>query len=201
MADLRDLQKQQVTAPQAKQPVMTTAHQPSFVPPSVQPTVDKTVREMVEDEIVAAPLLDNTFDQKLVPTNPNVDFRWVNRGVEMNTDNGRISTLMFDKRLTQGFEVARKEDLRNPPMEYARDNGTKFINGDLILMKIDRRRYRGAILYREQQSAKAVQSVSVAARQKASEELGRKPGREKIQMFDPSPKDFEDAGVKGLEDE
>lgn len=177
-----------VTPPKA--PVITSANLPKpVIPPAaaaanpdIVATVNKTVSEAME-EIVAAPLIEPDFVQNVKPVNPNLSLRWVLYRIEMVTDNGRISHLRFEKALAQGYQVATDKDLvGGGPAAYKRDNGTKFVNGDLILMKIDRRRYKGAILYREQQAVKAMASV----RQNAAATVAQQTRHEKISVFHPT---------------
>lgn len=113
------------------------------------------------DDIVARPLVAPDFTNPK-PKNPNVCFRWI----EFKARDG----FRYQQCIAQGFSVAKKEDLANPEAftVYSREMGTKFINGDVILMKIDRARYLGALKHRQLKTQAltnpaVVKAVSVAA--------------------------------------
>jgi hypothetical protein len=145
------------------QPTMTNA---SLIPPLEPPVVENPYvpAELAED-ITARPLtLPDFVDVKL--RNPRLSARWI------FTDRRR-----FAQAKAQGWRVARKEDL-HPNYEklnpYEEEGGTKYINGDLILMVIDRQIYLGALKYKHQVAA-AIADTTVTRRisaQKAASEMG-----------------------------
>lgn len=149
-------------------------------------TAAKTAHAAMDDNIVAMPLNDPDFTTNVKPKNPDISLRWVLYSLGMR--DGTASYLRFEKAKTQGYVVATAADLVNPPMAYSVDNGTKFVNGDLVLMKIDRRRYLGAILHREQAAAKAMASTKQAGREEVHRSLAGAPTsqRSKISTFSPT---------------
>lgn len=172
-------------------PAITSASAPRPVqiplPQEVKSMAQATVEASL-DTIIAAPLNAPDFTN-LNPVNPGVSFRWV-----MHTlfkQDGSQNSIRYEEAKSQGFEIARKEDIKNPPMAYAVDGGIKFINGDLILMKIPRRTYEGALLWKDQQAAK--QMLAASGRNAAGEvqkQVGRSAGG-KIQTYVPTQTELE----------
>jgi hypothetical protein len=119
-------------------PTMTTA---SMVPPDPTPVNPHKAAELAED-IVARPLtLPDFVDVPLV--NPSLAARWI------FTDRRR-----FSQAKAQGWRVAKKTDLKPGYLSpYEEEGGTKYVNGDLILMVIDRKIYLGALRYKHQVAA------------------------------------------------
>ena len=182
----------------SKGPAITSANLPRpAVPSSPKATVGAGLPQAVRgvaaatvasalDSIVAAPLNSPDFVH-LIPANPDVTFRWVLH--TLYKQDGSQNNIRFEKAKVEGYAIATQADIKNPPMEYARDGGTKFINGDLILMKIDRRKYEGALLYKDQKAAK---QMLAATGKSALRELNREAQgsslatRGKIAAFDPT---------------
>ncbi len=140
------------------------------------------------DTIVAAPLNAPDFTN-LHPVNPNISFRWV-----MHTlfkQDGSQNSIRFEEAKSQGYSIATKDDIKNPPMHYAVDGGIKFINGDIILMKISRKAYEGALLWKDQQAAK---QMLAASGKNAAGDVQRQVGRSaggKIQTYVPTQQELE----------
>jgi hypothetical protein len=112
-----------------------------MVPPDPTPTNPHVAAELAED-IVARPLtLPDFVDVPL--TNPNLVGRWI------FTDRRR-----FSQAKAQGWRVAKKTDIKPGYLSpYEEEGGTKYVNGDLILMVIDRKIYLGALRYKHQVAA------------------------------------------------
>ena len=134
--------------PQIKPPVptMTSA---SMIPPlePVEPPNPRALPDELSEDIVARPLGAPDFANDVKPylANPNLYPRWI------FTDRRR-----FSQACAQGWRVAKKSDLKpgyarlNP---FEAEGGTKYINGDLILMLIDRKIYLGALRYKHDVAA------------------------------------------------
>jgi len=111
-------------------------------------------------------LPDFANDVRPFLVNPNLWPRWI------FTDRRR-----FAQAKAQGWRVAQKRDLKPGYANltpYEEEGGTKYINGDLILMLIDRKRYLGALRYKHQVAA-ALSDAAVQRRiaaGKAVNELG-----------------------------
>jgi len=140
----------------------------SLIPPEVEdrPRVGAPPAELAED-IVARPLtLPDFVDVPL--KNPGLSARW------MFTDRRR-----YAQAKSQGWRNATQQDVDQVKAKgrlspYVEEGGTKYINGDLILMVIDRKIYLGALRYKHQVAA-ALADASVNRRlsaQKAVSELG-----------------------------
>lgn len=99
----------------------------------------------LDEMLEARPLVEPDFIN--VPAaNPDTSFRWI----EFKARDG----FRFHQALAQGWLVATRTDVKPGYLSpYTREGGSKFINGDLILMKISRQRYLGALKYRHQISA------------------------------------------------
>ena len=140
----------------------------SLIPPEAEPAprIGARAAELAED-IVARPLtLPDFVDVPL--KNPNLSARW------MFTDRRR-----YAQAKAQGWRNATSNDVDQVKAKgrlspYVEEGGTKYINGDLILMVIDRKIYLGALRYKHQVAA-ALADASVNRRlsaQKAVQELG-----------------------------
>lgn len=180
-------------------PAITSANIPRPVTTTVAQTAAKVATSAV-DQIVAAPLIEPDF-VNIKPNNPDVSFRWVLH--TLYKKDGTQSILRFEQAKAQGYIVATKADIQPGcvPVAYERDNGTKYVNGDLILMKIDRRKYQGAILHREQQAAKQMLSTGREGKRMIQHELSSQPRSQtsKVSVFDPS-QDLEKFAKEGVID-
>lgn len=133
-----------------KVPTIGSANLPKIPPP---PGASMPVTEAVlpDDQIEARPLMAPDFIN-YKPRNPNHSLRWVNFSV-----GEKASSLRYEQAQAQGFQNAALTDvsLATPVApSYVRDGGSKIINGDLILMKIGRAAYKGALKYKDQQAVK-----------------------------------------------
>lgn len=82
--------------------------------------------------------------------NPNVSFRWVNRAVGVQGSTQRLDEMVY-----AGFIPVKPEEALMPNGQPVLANLIKngqIIRGDLILMKIDRRQYEGALKYNWERS-------------------------------------------------
>ena len=81
----------------------------------------------------------------VVPKNPSLSLRWVNRSVGPTGSTQRLDEMVY-----AGFEFARIEDVKMangaPVMGNLVKDG-RIVRGDLILMKIARSAYEGALKY------------------------------------------------------
>lgn len=181
-------------------PAMTSA---SAIPPLEERRRMPLPPELGED-IVARPLIapDFIMDIKKYMVNPNLWPRWI------FTDRRRYS-----QALSQGWRPAKATDFKPGFAKlspYSEEGGTKFINGDLILMLIDRRAYLGALRHNhdiamgftdanmaKRMSAKKAEDAmgpQVNALNKWLERQGKRPAME---VFDPHD---EMADLKGAPD-
>lgn len=181
-----------------KVPTMTTA---STIPPIPEPR-QRFVPEELREDIVARPLCtpDFAMDVKANLVNPNLSARWI------FTDRRRYS-----QAVAQGWRNCTKQDLKpgfSDISPFEEEGGTKYLNGDLILMVIDRRIYLGALRYKHQvaanladtrianslskRQAQGAMGEDVGAVNKWMEKHGRPPVME---AFDPNN---EGVGPKGV---
>lgn len=151
--------------------------------------------ELRDDSLVAMPLVMPDFiDPQLA--NPNLSKRWIN----FKAGEG----LRYNQCLAQGWRNATQADLKpNQLSPYKKEGGTKFINGDLILMVIDKRRYLGALKHRHQVAAALADAalLRAASGKRAANELARagayrqsnlnqRTGQPKVQVFAPDSVDL-----------
>ena len=117
------------------------------------PRAPRITAEELDETIVAKPLVTPDF-ANIKSKNPGVSFRWV----EFKAQDG----LRFSQAQAQGWVTATEQDVMIDGVisPYKKDGGTKFINGDLILMKMDRRKYLGALKHKHQVAA-ALNDASV----------------------------------------
>jgi hypothetical protein len=165
-------------------PTMTTKSVPS--PPIEEPYY---AADELDDSIVAAPLVMPDFTH-VTPVNKQVEFRWVN----FKAGDG----LRFHQCQAMGYEVAKKEDVDQAKLSpYSHEGGTKFINGDLLLMKIDRRKYLGALRHKHNvaaaladDSVQRTVSAKTAAAELARGGAARAQFQGKISVFAPNATDL-----------
>ena len=127
------------------------------------------VPDELGEDITALPLGAPDFAMDVKPhlMNPGLWPRWI------FTDRRR-----FAQATAQGWRVAKKSDLKPGYAKmtpFEEEGGTKYINGDLILMLIDRKIYLGALRYKHQVAA-ALSDAAIqrtVAANKASTELGQ----------------------------
>lgn len=145
---------------QAQPPVPTMTNE-SLIPP-LEPTQVRGGHQRpleLDDDIVARPMTLPDFVN--VPlANPNLSARWI------FTDRRR-----FAQAKAQGWRVAKTTDIKPGYASlspFAEEGGTKFINGDLILMVTDRKIYLGALRYKHQVAA-ALSDAAVQRRLSAGQ--------------------------------
>ena len=138
----------------------------TVIPVLEQPVVrDPRMSDELADDITARPMTLPDFVN--VPlSNPNLSARWI------FTDKRR-----FAQAKAQGWRVAKKQDVKPgyaSLVPFEEEGGTKYINGDLILMVIDRKIYLGALRYKHQVAA-ALSDAAVQRRvtaQRAAHDMG-----------------------------
>lgn len=82
--------------------------------------------------------------------NPNVSFRWVNRSVGVQGSTQRLDEMVF-----AGFVPVNPNEACMPNGQAIMPNlikNNQIVRGDLILMKIDRKAYEGALKYNWERS-------------------------------------------------
>lgn len=122
---------------------------------SVGGAVD-TRMDLLNPNIVARPLTSSTDPFfSLRPKNPNVVFRGINYCVQ--TKDGP-SYMRFEQAKAQGYVAATPADVQGAVPASLLKEG-KIINGDLILMMIDKSTYRGALKWKDQQAIRATQAT------------------------------------------
>jgi len=131
------------------------------------------------------------------PKNPGVSFRWVNRSVGVKESTQRLDEMVF-----AGFVPVRPDEALMPDGRPIMSNlikDGKIIRGDLILMKIDRKAYEGALKYNWERSVARLhpdrqlqtgrkQLASAVAQQGVPRDVGRTLAS-KLQAFRPGSAD------------
>jgi hypothetical protein len=143
--------------PPAMQPGAIKSSPPVMPPRSVEV-------EIPYEQIEAKPLRAPNFIN-LWPNNPNLTLFWGNRAV-----GEKESGLRYDQLIAMGFVPAQPQDVhsRNPesgqhlpcPPSICRDG--RIMYGDLILLKIPRVDYVGALKWNEQSARQRVRKPGVA---------------------------------------
>ncbi len=110
------------------------------------------------DQIEAKPLRAPNFIN-LKPKNPNLSLFWGNRAV-----GEKESGLRYDQLIAMGFVPARPEDVLSNegltcPPSICKDG--RIMYGDLILLKIPRKDYIGALKWNEQNARLRVKKPGV----------------------------------------
>lgn len=171
----------------ARQGISDVPHIPGQ-PPQPVPMPLNVVDEF--EGIEARPLqLPNFCD--LVPTNSSIVIRWVNRVA------GNPSGQRYHQMVAVGFVPAEIGDAKmpngSPIPEHLLQDG-RIINGDVVLMKIDRRAYLGGIKYNNERAIKAATVHAAQKRETArvADETKAPPDiLNKLQVFAPSQQDAE----------
>jgi hypothetical protein len=170
------------------------AEQQELIPTTVNPipadpNPGRITAPELDDAIIARPLVSPDFTNP-EPKDPNVQFRWI----EFKARDG----FRFQQCLTQGFKVATIQDLKHPEKfaVYAKEAGTKFINGDVILMKIDKGRYLGALKHRYLRTqAMTDPAVARAVSQASADQELKSMSKGKMSAFAPEAADLSKTGV------
>lgn len=143
-------------------PTMTSA---SVIPELERPFIDPRVPAELQDDIIARPMtLPDFCNVPLV--NPNLSPRWI------FTDRRR-----YAQAKAQGWRNAKKADIKPgyaALTPFEEEGGTKYINGDLILMVIDRKIYLGALRFKHQVAA-ALSDAAVQRTVSAQRAAGAMP--------------------------
>src|SRR5882762_8127413 len=144
-------------------PTITSKNLPPTVQPAIHPTppgpkIPEIVAAIPYDQIEAKPLRSPNFIN-LLPTNPNMALFWGNRAV-----GEKESGLRYDQLIAMGFVPAKPEDVltsvgTNCPPSICRDG--RIMYGDLILLKIPRADYVGALKWNEQNARLRVKKPGV----------------------------------------
>jgi hypothetical protein len=143
------------------EPTITSKNLPPSQHPAGLPPKPPTSVEvaMPYDQIEAKPLRSPNFIN-LKPKNPNLCLYWGNRAV-----GEKESGLRYDQLIAMGFvpaiptDVTTSEGLVCPP-SICRDG--RIMYGDLILLKIPRADYIGALKWNEQNARLRVKKPGVA---------------------------------------
>jgi hypothetical protein len=111
------------------------------------------------DNVVAKPLRTPNF-LNLKHRMPNMSLYWGNRAV-----GEKESLLRYNQLIAMGFQPCKPEEVTdqtgNPcPSELAKDNRVMY--GDLILLKIPKKDYLGALKYNEERALARVKKFGVA---------------------------------------
>lgn len=140
----------------------------SLIPEQPSPIGGRRPAEELGEDITAMQMGAPDFANDIKPflVNSMMHPRWI------FTDRRR-----FAQAKAQGWRVATKKDMKPSYTNlspFEEEGGTKYINGDLILMLIDRRIYLGALRYKHQVAA-ALSDAAVQRRLSAGQavnELG-----------------------------
>lgn len=145
---------------------------PPGLPPKPQASVEVAIPY---EQIEAKPLRAPNFIS-LKPKNPTLCLYWGNRAV-----GEKESGLRYDQLIAMGFVPASPMDVMTLaggvcPPSICRDG--RIMYGDLILLKIPRVDYIGALKWNEQSARQRVRKPGVAIDTGASKDIG---GREVLQ--------------------
>lgn len=184
--------------------VPTMTNQSILDAPQMRP-VGAPAEELGED-IFAKPLTMPEFATNIQPflVNQNLTARWI------FTDRRRYSQAK-----AQGFRNCTRQDLKptfGTLSPFEEEGGTKFINGDLILMLIDRKRYLGALRFKHDVAFRLSQAATAKkiSADKAVQEMGGQVdaiNRQRamhglpplMSVFDPDKTDLQQTGIPAQE--
>lgn len=160
------------------------------LPPAQQAEAARQAAAKLPDEAIEARPLVLPDYTDLRPRNPLLKFRWVNR---VAGEGQRLYQME-----AMGFAKVTSKDVVGPdgkPVpDYLIKNG-QIVYGDLVLMKISRKQYLGALKYNEQRAVDRISKAAFLKRAKkmVSEELGRvgSPATPKITTFVPGQAETE----------
>ncbi len=140
--------------PPVQRPGAVTTSPPPTIP-GLKPSVEVTIPyEQIEAKPLRAPNFIN-----LKPKNPNLSLFWGNRAV-----GEKESGLRYDQLISMGFIPAKPDDVTSMegmpcPPSICRDG--RIMYGDLILLKIPRADYVGALKWNEQNARLRVKKPGV----------------------------------------
>ena len=161
-------------------PTITSKNLPPQIPPpgmveATPPTIDD------DADIVAKPLVSPDFT-KLIPANPAMSLRLVNRLA--------LGGQRFEEARVQGFVVCKPSDVKNlTNLMTVKDGNITY--GDLIVMMMPRVDYVGAIKQNEANARRRVSRASVfgAGQEQLATALNEVPGsrenKSKVKLFQP----------------
>lgn len=161
----------------ADQPTITSKNIPGPpVKPPTPPPVQKVEAELMPaipyDKIVAKPLRAPNF-LNLKPRNPNMCLFFGNRAV-----GEKESGMRYDQLIAMGFAPAEPKDVitfKGDPCPPSLCRDGRIMYGDLILLKIPRVDYVGALKWNEQSARARVKRPGVAIEGAgASKDIGGK---------------------------
>lgn len=116
--------------------------------------------DLLDSTIIAKPLGMGEGFFTLRPKNPNVVFR----AIACNVNPGHCDNpyLRYEQAKIQGYVNAVPSDVQGDVSPgFVKDNGARIVNGDLILMKISKSQYRGALKWKDQQALRATKKAGV----------------------------------------
>src|ERR1700756_2092693 len=156
------------------EPTITTKNLPPIQQPAAKASIPPGLKPAAEfiipdDQIVAKPLRAPNFIS-LKPVNPNLSLFWGNRAV-----GEKESGLRYDQLIAMGFAPAMPQDVKTMnglpcPPSICRDG--RIMYGDLILLKIPRVDYVGALKWNEQSARQRVRKPGVAIEKSATRDIG-----------------------------
>lgn len=158
------------------QPTITSANLPR------EPIKNASVID--DADIVAKPLVGADFTN-LRPANPNHSLRWGNRVAGGGARYDQLKAMNFRNAL-----VADIHKETPVPVHYQKDGA--IINGDLILMLIDRRDYVGQLKLNEQNAVRRLtrSATMETGKEKMREALNEVPGsaanKAKVKLYNPT---------------
>lgn len=141
---------------------------PAGLPPQPKATVEVAIPY---EQIEAKPLRAPNFIS-LKPRNPTLCLYWGNRAV-----GEKESGLRYDQLIAMGFAPAQPMDvvtLQNQPCPPSIQRDGRIMYGDLILLKIPRVDYIGALKWNEQSARQRVRKPGVVIDTGASKDIGGK---------------------------
>ncbi len=146
---------------------------------------------LLDDSIVAKPLAVGDGFFNLKPKSSEIIFRAI--AFNINPTHCDNPYLRYEQAKIQGYVNATKDDVAGEVAPaFLKDNGARITNGDLILMKISRALYSGALKWKDQQAMRATKKVGVIddanqqiARAMQETNIPTRLGR-KLQPFTPS---------------
>jgi hypothetical protein len=160
-------------------------------------SVGRTARmnDLMDTNIVAKPLSMGDGFFNLRPKSPDVVFRAIAHRVATNSG---LSTMRYEQARGQGYVNVTVADVAGTvPPSCIRENGQQIVNGDLILMKIGRKDYRGALKWKDLQAIRSTQRATTIETgenelRRAAMETNMPPRlARKLSPFTPSPKELE----------
>jgi len=166
----------------APPPTITSKNLPPQIPPPGAVAATPPAVTIDDDsDIVAKPLVSPDFT-KLLPTNPAMSLRLVNRLA--------LGGQRFEEARVQGFVVCKPSDIKNlTNLMTVKDGNVTY--GDLIVMMMPRVDYIGAIKMNEQNARRRVSRAAVMGEGQEllasalNEVPGSRENKSKVKLFQP----------------